>query len=118
MSAVVKPYSSILTSHSNLEHSDCTLIAINNICDKKKILNIDQYHSIISSINSCVLDRSLNMDLTLVPYPRIHFPLVTYAPIFSTESPSVTTNQMEKSNLTIKGPISDPTDKTLKYQHL
>ena len=41
MSAVVEPYSSILTSHSSLEHSDCTLIAINNICDKKKILNID-----------------------------------------------------------------------------
>nr|XP_047135946.1 tubulin alpha chain isoform X2 [Hydra vulgaris] len=100
--AVVEPYNSILTTHTTLEHTDCAFMvdneAIYDIC--KRNLNIERpsytnlnrlISQVVSSITASLrFDGSLNVDLTefqtnLVPYPRIHFPMATYAPVLSVE---------------------------------
>ncbi|KAF5276897.1 hypothetical protein FQA39_LY06448 [Lamprigera yunnana] len=97
-SAIVEPYNSILTTHMGLEHIDCTFPidneAIYNICSRN--LNIERptytnlnriVGQIVSSTTASLrFEGALNVDLrefqtNLVPYPRIHYAVLTYAPI-------------------------------------
>jgi tubulin alpha len=100
--AVVEPYNSVLATHSLLEHTDVVVVldneAIYEICQRS--LNIERptytnlnrlIAQVISSITASLrFDGALNVDITefqtnLVPYPRIHFMLSSYAPLISSE---------------------------------
>lgn len=100
--AVVEPYNSILTTHMTLNHSDCAFMvdneAIYDICRRKLGIERPDYTNlnrlisqVVSSITASLrFDGALNVDLTefqtnLVPYPRIHFPLASYAPVVSSD---------------------------------
>ncbi|XP_044736067.1 tubulin alpha-4 chain-like isoform X2 [Chrysoperla carnea] len=100
--AVVEPYNAVLTTHTTINHSDCAFMvdneAIYDICRRKLGIERPDYTNlnrlisqVVSSITASLrFDGALNVDLTefqtnLVPYPRIHFPLASYAPVVSSD---------------------------------
>jgi tubulin alpha len=100
--AIVEPYNAVLHTNTSLEYCDVALLvdneAIYEICSTQLMKTMPTYTNlnriiaqIISSITASLrFDGALNVDLNefqtnLVPYPRIHFPLATYAPMIPNE---------------------------------
>ncbi|KAK4392381.1 Tubulin alpha-1 chain [Sesamum angolense] len=125
--AVVEPYNSVLSTHSLLEHTDVVVLldneAIYDICrrsldiERPTYTNLNRLISqIISSLTTSLrFDGAINVDITefqtnLVPYPRIHFMLSSYAPVISAAKayheqlsvPEITTAVFEPSSMMAK----------------
>jgi tubulin alpha len=100
--AVVEPYNSVLATHALLEHADVVAVldneAIYDLCRRSLDIDKPTYSNlnglvgqVISSLTASLrFDGALNVDITefqtnLVPYPRIHFALTSYAPLISAE---------------------------------
>jgi len=125
--AVVEPYNSVLSTHSLLEHTDVAFMldneAIYDICrtrldiEKPTYTNLNRLVAqLISSLTASLrFQGSLNVDINefqtnLVPYPRIHFMLCSYAPILSNDKAhheqltiaELTNSVFESSNMMAK----------------
>ena len=96
--AVVEPYNAVLTTHTTIDHTDCSFLVHNesiyDICHRELKIERPTYTNlnrligqIVSSITASLrFEGALNVDLAefqtnLVPFPRIHFPLANYSPI-------------------------------------
>jgi len=100
--AVVEPYNSVLSTHGLLEHTDVAFLldneAIYQIAQKSLDIERPSYTNlnrliaqVVSSLTASLrFEGSLNVDINefqtnLVPYPRIHFLLCSFAPLISAE---------------------------------
>ena len=94
----MEPYNSVLATHSLLEYTDVVVLldneAIYKICQMSLHIQRPTYSNlnrliaqVISSLTTSLrFDGALNVDINefqtnLVPYPRIHFMLSSYAPL-------------------------------------
>lgn len=130
-SAVVEPYNSILTTHCTLDRTDCAFMvdnqAIYDLCQSKLGIERPTYShlnrlisQVVSSITASLrFNGALNVDMSefqtnLVPYPRIHFPLASYAPVLPIEKAyhegitvaDLTTSLFEPDNQMVKCDLS------------
>ncbi|THD23873.1 Tubulin alpha chain [Fasciola hepatica] len=100
--AVVEPYNAVLNTHTTLELSDCVFTvdneALYSVCRRNLDIAQPTFRNInrllgqvVSSVTAALrFDGPVNVDINefqtnLVPYPRIHYPLVVYSPVISAE---------------------------------
>jgi len=125
--AVVEPYNAVLCSHAMMEHSDVAFMVDNeamyDICRRNLDIERPTYTNLnrlvaqgISSITASLrFDGALSVDMTefqtnLVPYPRIHFPLCSFAPVIAAEKAyheqlsvaEITNSVFEPANMMVK----------------
>ncbi|XP_070153600.1 tubulin alpha-2 chain [Polyergus mexicanus] len=95
---IVEPYNSVLTTHGTMDYVDCCFIvdneALYDICarkldvDRPTYTNLNRLQAqIVSNITASMrFESAVNWNLeeiktNLIPFPRLHFPLMAYAPI-------------------------------------
>lgn len=115
--SVVEPYNAVLCTHSLIDHTDVSFLmdneAIYDICSKQLNVEHPSYPNlnrliaqVMSSFTvSLRFDGALNVDITefqtnLVPFPRIHFCMSSYAPLITPElcrSETISVSQLTRS---------------------
>ena len=97
---MVEPYNAVLSTHNLLENTELTVVldneAIYDICRNNLSIERPTYTNlnrliaqVISSMTASLrFSGALNVDInefqtSLVPYPRIHFMLSSYAPVIT-----------------------------------
>jgi tubulin alpha len=98
----VEPYNIVLATHNLLEYIDIVVLLDNEAIYKISQISLDIERPTYSNLNRLIaqiisslttslqFDGALNVDVNefqtnLVPYPRIHFMLSSYAPLVSAE---------------------------------
>ncbi|XP_064089629.1 tubulin alpha chain-like isoform X2 [Macrobrachium nipponense] len=101
--SVVEPYNTVLHASTTMEYDHCVFVFDNeatyNLCINKLRVgrpnynNLNQHVAQVVSASTVSLrfDGDLNVDMrdyktNLVPLPRLHFPIVTYAPVISADN--------------------------------
>eukprot|EP00800_Vazella_pourtalesii_P014958 TRINITY_DN3924_c1_g1_i1.p1 TRINITY_DN3924_c1_g1~~TRINITY_DN3924_c1_g1_i1.p1 ORF type:complete len:403 (-),score=45.66 TRINITY_DN3924_c1_g1_i1:125-1333(-) len=115
-SVMVEPYNTIHTSQASMEYASCSFLfdneAIYNICqfnldiERPSYTNLNRLISLIisSTTASIRFAGELNIDLNelqtnLVPFPLIHYPISSYAPL---KSRSGYTGDLTSEDLTLE----------------
>ncbi|EFN67975.1 Tubulin alpha chain [Camponotus floridanus] len=95
---IVEPYNAVLATHGTMDYVDCCFIvdneALYDICARKLEIHGPMYTSlnrlqaqIVSNITASMrFESAINLNLeeiqtNLIPFPRLHFPLMAFAPI-------------------------------------
>jgi len=125
--AVVEPYNSVLMTHNLLEFTHVSFLLDNeslyDICKRNLNMDSPSYASLnrivvqlVSSLTASLrFEGDLNVDLNefqtnLVPYPRLHFMMQSYAPVVDVKkaghdqntTPQITAAAFEPANFMIK----------------
>ncbi|XP_031825712.1 tubulin alpha-2/alpha-4 chain [Nomia melanderi] len=97
---IVEPYNAVFAAHGSMDHVDCSFLtdneALYDICKRNLDLEDATYTNlnrilaqVVSSITASMrFEGSVNVTLeelqtNLIPFPRIHYCLATYAPLIS-----------------------------------
>lgn len=125
--AITEPYNAVFSTHFTFDHSDlCFLVdngAVYDIAQRNLGIARPSYedlngliaHAIANVTASLRFEGNLNVDLNefqtnLVPYPRLHFPVISYAPIASRENAI----HSDLSTQAITNAVFDPANQLVK----